>query len=310
MMGARSEVALIFTDSHPLAAFCKPCSGSLRLATLREAATHLNTLMSTKQPHSQDSSGSAPLEEQPPSNRRSRRKEKQQAAAVLEAGPSGSNAPISAVGEGAKDSAVGSALAKSTFAEADFIPFSFSDPEEPAPAPEDWPPEREWDKGKGKRGAKENERGRAREREREPEHAGRKRKADEINLDDGYANKKQRTAAASRKAPWVTDVDWDSCANVAEMYACKDVALDGLRADFFTRLHHEVEAFVSYISPTPIEDEVRSLVVALVARAVNRSYPDAQVLPFGSYETKLYLPLGCASRFRAAYLCWANVSMQ
>lgn len=52
---------------------------------------------------------------------------------------------------------------------------------------------------------------------------------------------------------------------------------------------------MEYISPTPIEDEVRSLVVALVSRAVTRTYTDAQVLPFGSYETKLYLPLGYAT---------------
>ncbi|KAH9852744.1 hypothetical protein C2E23DRAFT_756340 [Lenzites betulinus] len=222
------------------------------------------------------SSGSAPSEEKP-STRRARRREKQQAAADLEAGPSGSNTPIPPKAEEPpKSSAKDGKAAESTFAEADFIPFSFTDPEEPAPAQDDWPPEREWDKGKGKSRAREKEREREREHERAGgrEHAGRKRKADEINLEDGYANKKQRTAAASRKAPWVSDVDWDSCANVAEM------------------LHHEVEAFVTYISPTPVEDEIRSLVVTLVSRAVNRTYPDAQVLPFGSYETKLYLPLG------------------
>jgi non-canonical poly(A) RNA polymerase PAPD5/7 len=58
------------------------------------------------------------------------------------------------------------------------------------------------------------------------------------------------------------------------------------------RLHREVEAFVHYISPTPIEDEVRSLVVELVSRAITKAYPDAKVSPFGSYATKLYLPRG------------------
>lgn len=58
------------------------------------------------------------------------------------------------------------------------------------------------------------------------------------------------------------------------------------------RLHAEVEAFVKYISPSPIEDEVRGLVVALVQKAVSQSFPDATVLPFGSFETKLYLPTG------------------
>jgi hypothetical protein len=35
--------------------------------------------------------------------------------------------------------------------------------------------------------------------------------------DDGYSNKKQRTDAASRKAPWVTGLNWERCNNVAEM---------------------------------------------------------------------------------------------
>lgn len=60
------------------------------------------------------------------------------------------------------------------------------------------------------------------------------------------------------------------------------------------RLHREVEAFVNYISPTPVEDEVRGLVVDLVSKAVTEAFPDAKVQPFGSFGTKLYLPLGCA----------------
>lgn len=58
------------------------------------------------------------------------------------------------------------------------------------------------------------------------------------------------------------------------------------------RLQEEVEAFVKYISPTPAEDEIRSLIVESVSRAVTKAFSDARVLPFGSYETKLYLPLG------------------
>lgn len=58
------------------------------------------------------------------------------------------------------------------------------------------------------------------------------------------------------------------------------------------RLHQEVEAFVKWISPSPVEDEVRGLIVAQISRAVTSQFPDAKVLPFGSFETKLYLPLG------------------
>jgi non-canonical poly(A) RNA polymerase PAPD5/7 len=67
------------------------------------------------------------------------------------------------------------------------------------------PREREWDRGKG----------RAHERY---DGGGRKRKAD-YDRDDGYNNKKERTDAASRKAPWVADVDWEGSANVAELCA-------------------------------------------------------------------------------------------
>jgi non-canonical poly(A) RNA polymerase PAPD5/7 len=73
---------------------------------------------------------------------------------------------------------------------------------EPAPAP------REWDEGKP--AAREGGRAGRRERERERE---RRRDDDE----DGFANKKQRLDAASRRAPWVDVVDWEACTNVAEM---------------------------------------------------------------------------------------------
>jgi non-canonical poly(A) RNA polymerase PAPD5/7 len=58
------------------------------------------------------------------------------------------------------------------------------------------------------------------------------------------------------------------------------------------RLHMEVSAFVEYISPTPVEHEIRGLIIESISKVVRRAYPDAQVLPFGSFETKLYLPLG------------------
>lgn len=67
--------------------------------------------------------------------------------------------------------------------------------------------ERDWDRGKP----------RERERSRERGRDEKKRKHDAIDFDDGYANKKQRMDAASRKAPWVYDIDWDGCKNVSEM---------------------------------------------------------------------------------------------
>ncbi|KAJ6622921.1 hypothetical protein B0H10DRAFT_2162680 [Mycena sp. CBHHK59/15] len=102
-----------------------------------------------------------------------------------------------------------------------------------------------------------------------------KRKYDMVfDHNDGYQNKKQRTDAKSRLTPWVNQVDWDDCKNVSDM------------------LHREVEGFVNWISPTPQEDEIRGLVVEIISRAVTTAFPDASVHPFGSYATKLYLPLG------------------
>ena len=82
------------------------------------------------------------------------------------------------------------------------------------------------------------------------------------------------------------------------MYECPRVVRQsrtGLaegEADVSFRLQKEVEAFVEYVSPTKAEDEVRGLIVDLITRAVVRNFPDAKVLPFGSFETKLYLPSG------------------
>ncbi|KAJ7193808.1 hypothetical protein GGX14DRAFT_576877 [Mycena pura] len=102
-----------------------------------------------------------------------------------------------------------------------------------------------------------------------------KRKYDMVfDSDDTFRAKKQRTDPKSRLTPWVDGVDWDSCKTPADMF------------------HREVESFVNWISPTSQEHEIRGLVVAIISRAVTAQFPDAEVLPFGSYATKLYLPLG------------------
>ncbi|KAJ7178821.1 hypothetical protein C8R43DRAFT_871690 [Mycena crocata] len=118
-------------------------------------------------------------------------------------------------------------------------------------------------------GVQENGNGHSREWDR------RKRRYDMVfDPSDGYQNKKQRTDAKSRLVPWVEHVHWEGCENTAELF------------------HREVEGFVNWISPTPQEDEIRRLVVAIISYAVTPSFPDASVFPFGSYATKLYLPLG------------------
>lgn len=110
----------------------------------------------------------------------------------------------------------------------DFIPFDDSGPElEKTQQPgqdqrerKRSPPTREWDRGKVRvrEPSPPSDQRKRRERswERDQKDSGRKRKHD-TTFDDGYENKKQRTDAASRKAPWVSDVNWESCTNVAEM---------------------------------------------------------------------------------------------
>ena len=58
------------------------------------------------------------------------------------------------------------------------------------------------------------------------------------------------------------------------------------------RFHREVESFVDWISPSPVEDEIRGLIVIHITQIISATFPDAHVYPFGSYKTKLYLPMG------------------
>ncbi|KAG2154089.1 hypothetical protein DEU56DRAFT_437181 [Suillus clintonianus] len=161
----------------------------------------------------------------------------------------------------------------------EFIPFTTSDDEAEAPkthvshhskveTTKEKVPEREWDKGKPSE--------RDRDGPRDRSGRGTKRTYEMVFGEDlrDFSKHRQDHRPASRKAPWIAKVDWDSCRNVAEM------------------LHREVEAFVRYMSPTEVEEEIRELVISLVSRAITNAFPDARILPFGSYETKLYLPNG------------------
>jgi hypothetical protein len=88
----------------------------------------------------------------------------------------------------------------------DFIALGFEDDPGGHDRKEDKeePRERDWDKGKARAQDRDNV-------------GGKKRKAD-FDRNDGY-NKKERMDAAARMAPWVTGVDWEGCANVAELSA-------------------------------------------------------------------------------------------
>lgn len=165
----------------------------------------------------------------------------------------------------------------------EFIAFGTPDSDEETAAI----PIREWDQGKEtmhaeRRGKKRKSSEMARD-DREYDRGGRRDRDQRRDRDrdryrdrdrDRDGERRQRMENVPRYAPWVANMDWDKCTNVPEL------------------LHKEVEAFVEYVSPTKAEDEVRELIVTLVTRAVVRNFPDAKIFPFGSFETKLYLPSG------------------
>ncbi|KAJ1032673.1 hypothetical protein NDA16_000696 [Ustilago loliicola] len=101
---------------------------------------------------------------------------------------------------------------------------------------------------------------------------GKKRKADERENDG--RTKKEREMARSRHTPWSADVEWSRCQNGAEA------------------LHREVIAFDQWMAPTGAEHKTRCMVIELIARAIKSQFRNAEVHPFGSQETKLYLPQG------------------
>ncbi|KAK7034747.1 hypothetical protein VNI00_012154 [Paramarasmius palmivorus] len=122
--------------------------------------------------------------------------------------------------------------------------------------------ERERDR-KGKDREREWDRGKPRERSRE---RGRDRYHDRDRPPTyGHENKQY---------PWLDGLSFEGCKNISEV------------------LHREMSAFATYISPSPVEDEIRSLLVQLISSSIKTRYRDAEIYPFGSYATKLYLPTG------------------
>lgn len=112
------------------------------------------------------------------------------------------------------------------------------------------------------------------ENRHESKAEGKRRALETDEKAEGRRKKRQKLNGTSRLTPWISEVDWSDCRNLAEM------------------LQKEVQAFVDYISPTPEEHEVRGMIIECISRAIRSVWSDARVLPFGSYETKLYLPSG------------------
>ncbi|QRV87380.1 DNA polymerase sigma subunit [Ceratobasidium sp. AG-Ba] len=108
------------------------------------------------------------------------------------------------------------------------------------------------------------------------DHRGteRRRAFEQLQREGGYLNYKQNQHASSRIRPWTLEVDWEGCRNPSEM------------------LHHEILAYVDYISPSEREHRTRAMIVKMITETITSRWPDALVQPFGSFETGLYLPLG------------------
>ncbi|KAK0529228.1 hypothetical protein OC835_004400 [Tilletia horrida] len=103
---------------------------------------------------------------------------------------------------------------------------------------------------------------------------GTKRKHHEITAEENRLSKKERQELYAASTPWSVEVDWDRCRNGAEM------------------LHREIMAFDEWLMPTTAELECRDMVIALIRKAIQSKWSDADVRPFGSHNTRLYLPEG------------------
>ncbi|EGU11585.1 hypothetical protein RTG_02360 [Rhodotorula toruloides ATCC 204091] len=106
---------------------------------------------------------------------------------------------------------------------------------------------------------------------------GGKRKHDEVDEEElEESSRRLRDREKARSTPWCEDpgVDWRK----------HETSIDQFNA--------ECRAFVTYISPTPIEHQLRLWTIELIRRTIKSKYPDANVQCFGSVGTGLYLPGG------------------
>lgn len=93
-----------------------------------------------------------------------------------------------------------------------------------------------------------------------------------LGVTDAEANEVRKKKGMTI-TPWFDTLQWKN-RNVQQM------------------LTAEIGSFVAYIRPTREEDELRLMIIEMIRRAVTMQWPDADVVPFGSFGTKLYLPGG------------------
>ncbi|KAI1380253.1 hypothetical protein F4677DRAFT_452700 [Hypoxylon crocopeplum] len=57
-----------------------------------------------------------------------------------------------------------------------------------------------------------------------------------------------------------------------------------------TRLHLEIAEFYQYVGPRDFEERIRNQLVANLRKVIKKKWPDADIYPFGSFMSRLYLP--------------------
>ncbi|GAA5912761.1 uncharacterized protein JCM6883_006225 [Sporobolomyces salmoneus] len=112
------------------------------------------------------------------------------------------------------------------------------------------------------------------------ESRGGKRKYDDATGADSEkqeeGTRQLRKREKERSTPWCDEpgVSWSSYDNAT------------------AQLNAEARAFINYISPTPVEHELRMWTIEIIRRTIKSKYADADVQCFGSVGTGLYLPGG------------------
>lgn len=84
--------------------------------------------------------------------------------------------------------------------------------------------------------------------------------------------------------PWMLKLSSDDCDNT-NYEPKRDYSSDPTE-----RLHQEIEDFSNYVSPTEEERFARSEAIRRLQEIVIGIWPTASVLPFGSYDSGLFLP--------------------